>query len=104
MSSTTGKKLSERIPGLTNGYLPHWIVRHSLPPCRAGTQFLQKNRIQCLTYYDEAYPFPFAGGEDSPVGLFFKGNADLNASPYLNMVGTTLPIMERNFALLSFVT
>ncbi len=36
------KELSERIPGLTNGYLPHWIVRHSLPVQSRNSDFCRR--------------------------------------------------------------
>ena len=57
---------------------------------RAGLEyeFIQKNRITCLAFNDEAYPSRLRECEDAPVALFFKGNADLNSLRIINMVGT----------------
>jgi DNA processing protein len=51
-------------------------------------QFLLKNRIQCLTIMDEAYPARLRECVDAPTVLFYKGVADLNAPHIISMVGT----------------
>ena len=51
-------------------------------------EFIQKNKIQCLTIKDEAYPSRLRECDDAPIVLFFKGNTDLNAMRIINMVGT----------------
>lgn len=50
--------------------------------------FIQKNKIRCLTLGSQDYPSRMRECEDAPVVLFFKGNADLNTSHVLNIVGT----------------
>lgn len=49
---------------------------------------LPKNQIQCLTEEDEAYPSRLRECSDAPIVLFYRGNADLNQSHVISMVGT----------------
>ena len=51
-------------------------------------EFIQKNKIQCLTIKDEAYPSRLRECDDAPIVLFFKGNTNLNTTRIINMVGT----------------
>lgn len=82
------KELSERIPGVNERISAALDCPSLIARAEQELGFLQKNRIQCLTYYDEAYPSRLRECEDAPVVLFFKGNADLNSLHILNMVGT----------------
>lgn len=50
--------------------------------------FVQKNQLDVLTFFDERYPSRLRECEDAPIVLFFKGNTDLNVVHVLNMVGT----------------
>ncbi len=54
-------------------------------------QFIQKNNIQFLTYFDPKFPKRLKEIDDSPLVLFTKGNAELNASRMLAIVGTRTP-------------
>lgn len=51
-------------------------------------EFVEKNRLTCLAFKDEAYPSRLRECEDAPVALFFKGNADFNRLRVIDMVGT----------------
>lgn len=51
-------------------------------------EFVEKNRIQCLTITDSNYPYRLLECEDAPAFFFFKGNADLNNTHIVSMVGT----------------
>lgn len=51
-------------------------------------EFVEKNRLTCLTLKDEGYPSRLRECDDAPAVLFFKGNADLNSLRVINMVGT----------------
>jgi len=53
--------------------------------------FIEKNNITPLFYLDKNYPKRLTYCEDSPVMLYFKGNADLNASKMISIVGTREP-------------
>jgi DNA processing protein len=54
-------------------------------------RFLEKYRINALTLRDDAYPKRLINCYDSPPLLYFKGNAQLNASRILSIVGTREP-------------
>ena len=51
-------------------------------------EFVEKNRLTCLTLKDEAYPSRLRECEDAPIALFFKGHTDFNCLRVINMVGT----------------
>lgn len=48
----------------------------------------EKNNITILSYGSEHYPSRLKECEDASVVLFYKGNADLNVSKVISMVGT----------------
>ena len=50
--------------------------------------FCEKNQIQVLIPSDEAYPRRLSLCEDAPLVLYYRGNADLNASHVINIIGT----------------
>jgi DNA processing protein len=53
--------------------------------------FLEKNSIQLLFLTDENYPKRLLNCYDSPILLFYRGNANLNASRVISIVGTRNP-------------
>ena len=50
--------------------------------------FITKHNIQPLFFLDDNYPSRLKECYDSPLLLYFKGNADLNASRIVGIVGT----------------
>ena len=50
--------------------------------------FIEKNGIRPLFYLDKDYPKRLQHCHDSPIMLYYKGNADLNASKTVGIVGT----------------
>lgn len=50
--------------------------------------FIGKNKIQPLFYLDKEYPVRLKQCHDSPLMLFYKGNADLNVPKIVALVGT----------------
>lgn len=54
-------------------------------------RFIEKYRIQPLFYTDPGYPQRLHHCVDSPLLLYFKGNADLNAARIVNIIGTRRP-------------
>ncbi|QHI37402.1 hypothetical protein IMCC3317_27810 [Kordia antarctica] len=50
--------------------------------------FIQKENIKVHYFLDETYPNRLLHCADSPILLFQKGNADLNASKMISIVGT----------------
>ena len=53
--------------------------------------FIEKYNIQPVFYTDPNYPKRLQQCYDSPVMLYFKGTANLNASRIVNVVGTRAP-------------
>ncbi len=54
----------------------------------AEMKFIEKYRLKVLFFQDEDYPYRLAECYDSPVFLFYKGSADLNAGKVVAVVGT----------------
>jgi DNA processing protein len=50
--------------------------------------FIERHNVQVLFYTDEAYPHRLRNCFDAPVLLYYKGNADLNHSRIISIVGT----------------
>ncbi|PSR05646.1 MAG: DNA-protecting protein DprA, partial [Bacteroidetes bacterium SW_11_45_7] len=50
--------------------------------------FIQKKDITPLFYLDDNYPKRLTECQDAPILLYYKGNADLNASRIISLVGT----------------
>lgn len=82
----------EALPELLPGINPSVVAALDSPAAflRAGREmeFVEKNRLACLTLQDEAYPSRLRECEDAPIVLFFKGNVDFNRLHVVNMVGT----------------
>ena len=51
-------------------------------------KFIEKNNIDIIFYTDPKYPKRLKNCNDSPVLLYSKGNADLNAMRVISIVGT----------------
>ena len=51
-------------------------------------RFIEKYKIKCLFLNDKEYPRRLLNCYDSPSLLYFKGNADLNTSKIIGLVGT----------------
>ena len=51
-------------------------------------EFVTKHNIQALTMNDEDYPARLRDCPDAPIVVFYKGNADLNQSRIVDIVGT----------------
>jgi DNA processing protein len=51
-------------------------------------EFIAKTGIKTLFYLDKEYPSRLKHCEDGPILLFYKGNADLNKTKVVSVVGT----------------
>lgn len=56
--------------------------------CEEEIEFIEKNKITPLFITDEDYPQRLLNCYDSPTLLFYKGNADLNTTKIISIVGT----------------
>ena len=54
----------------------------------AEMEFIEKNSIKAMTMQDDDYPQRLKECPDAPIILFYKGEADLNKSRVINIVGT----------------
>ncbi|MBJ7427610.1 MAG: DNA-processing protein DprA, partial [Bacteroidia bacterium] len=50
--------------------------------------FIEKFKIKTLFFLDKDYPNRLKDIEDAPTLLFYKGNADLNATKVVSIIGT----------------
>lgn len=82
------KEIPQYIPDVSHKVVNALDCPQAIARAELECEFLHKNRIQCLTFYDENYPSRLRECEDAPIVLFFKGNTDLNALHIINMVGT----------------
>jgi DNA processing protein len=85
------KSTLEKIPGI--GAVRASAIRNFRNFDRAEKEirFLEKYKINVLFIGDEAYPKRLFNCYDAPPLLYFKGNAQLNASRILSIVGTREP-------------
>ena len=51
-------------------------------------RFMEEHRIRALTLNDDDYPQRLVECPDAPILLYYKGNADLNQSRIVSIVGT----------------
>lgn len=82
------KELVQEIPGFTKKISEALNRPDIMRLCEAELSFAAKNKIQCLTYTDEAFPSRLRECPDAPLILFYKGNANLNALHIISIVGT----------------
>lgn len=85
----TSKQKLLKIPGV--GEKAAESVAHpaeAFKRAEAELLFTEKNNVKALFFTDKAYPKRLSLCEDSPVLLFYKGNADLNNTRIINIVGT----------------
>ena len=54
-------------------------------------EFIEKYNIRPLFFLNDDYPFRLKHCIDSPVMLYYKGNANFNVAKVLGVVGTRTP-------------
>lgn len=78
----------KKIPGIGDATV-NSIVNHSVfKRAEKEIQFIEQNEITPLFYTEKNYPARLLNCEDGPMMLYYKGNADLNASRIVAIVGT----------------
>ncbi|MFM2048165.1 MAG: DNA-protecting protein DprA [Bacteroidota bacterium] len=87
---TAKKTTLEKIPNI--GVIRANAILQSkdeaLKTAEAEIKFIQKNNITPLFYTEDKFPKRLLQCADSPVLLYYKGNADLNARKIISIVGT----------------
>jgi DNA processing protein len=80
-----------RIPGFGDITAESVLKSKVLQRAEAEIKFIENNNIRPLFFTDEAYPTRLKHCADSPVMLYYKGTADLNAERMISIVGTRNP-------------
>jgi len=76
------------VPGIGPKTYGQLNLSEALRKAEEEMKFIEKNNIDVLFYTDPRYPKRLKICNDSPVLLFSKGNADLNAQRIISVVGT----------------
>lgn len=86
------KKELLSIPGIGEKTV-HAILHHKEAFLRAEAEiaFTERQGIRILFYADKGYPFRLKACDDSPVVLFYKGQADLDHHRIIALIGTRAP-------------
>ncbi|MBK8347107.1 MAG: DNA-protecting protein DprA [Saprospiraceae bacterium] len=80
-----------KIPGIGQIFADSFSPEMMLKEAESELKFIEKNDIQVLTYLDKQYPRRLSNYDASPIVLYYKGNADLNHSRIVSIVGTRQP-------------
>ena len=82
------KSLVSKVPRIGNKILEALSNKEILKRAEKELAFVEKFRIRHLFFLDNDYPFRLKNCIDSPIMLYYKGNADLNVSKIIGVVGT----------------
>ncbi len=88
---TTSKKDLLKIPGIGRAIVEPILTKDALRLAEKELIFIQENKISTYFYLDKDYPQRLTHFPDSPVLLYYKGNADLNHPRTVGIVGTRKP-------------
>jgi DNA processing protein len=77
-----------KVPGIGEKTVNQLDFDTALKKAEKELDFVQKNGIEVIFYTDNRYPKRLKGCNDSPVLLYAKGNANLNAKRIISIVGT----------------
>ncbi len=80
-----------KIPGIGATTASNILKQDVLTRAEQEIAFIEKNAIQPIFYLDKNYPQRLRNCNDSPIMLYYKGNADLNAERVVAIVGTRMP-------------
>ncbi len=76
------------VPGIGSKTIRELNFDDALKRASEELKFIEKNNIDVLFYTDANYPKRLKNCVDSPILLYSKGNADLNARKIVSIVGT----------------
>jgi DNA processing protein len=80
-----------RVPGIGTQLASNILSQAPLEAAEQELEFIEAHGIEGLFYLDEGYPRRLRPYADSPVMLYYKGNAPLNAERVVAIVGTRRP-------------
>ncbi len=84
----TAKKQLEAIDGIGTIAANSIKSFNDFKVCEDEIKFIEKNKITTLFITDDEYPKRLLNCYDSPTLLYYKGNADLNSTKIISIVGT----------------
>jgi DNA processing protein len=84
----TSKAKLERVPSVGIERALAINAAQVLKEAEEELKFIEEYKIKMLFFTDKEYPQRLKACNDSPVLLYYKGNADLNADRILGIVGT----------------
>lgn len=88
----TKEKLLQKIPGIGEINAKRIVSnKNVLTRAEEEIEFIEKYNIKPLFFTDEEYPQRLKFCNDSPVLLYYKGNANLNTEKIVAIVGTRKP-------------
>jgi len=82
------KAALEKIPGIGSKLVNAILSQNVLSRAEEEITFIGKNNITPLFYLAKKYPARLKNCVDSPVMLYYKGNAELNPPKVISVVGT----------------
>lgn len=82
------KQNLEKIPGIGTKVAEQIFYFKEYDAVAAEIEYIEANDITALSYLDKGYPIRLKVLPDSPLVIFVKGKADLNANRYVALVGT----------------
>ncbi len=85
------RKFLQRIPGIHKNMVESILNQDVITRAEEELKFIIRNGIRTLFYLSHEYPERLKHCADSPVMLYYKGNADLNQQRIIAVVGTRLP-------------
>ncbi|NOU61667.1 DNA-processing protein DprA [Marinifilum caeruleilacunae] len=77
-----------KIPGIGHAIIQKLDRKSALLHAEEELRFIEENEIELAFYLDKNYPQRLLNCYDSPCILYYKGNADFNASRQISIVGT----------------
>ena len=78
----------QRIEGIGEMMVDGLLSKKYLVSALAEFEFIQKNNIEFLLYYDQAYPDYLKHCEDGPIVIFKRGNIAIEDRKVISVVGT----------------
>ncbi len=87
----TKKRELMKIPGIGERIADQILNADVLKEAAVELRFIEKEKVQAFFYLDKNYPERLKHHADSPIVLYYKGTADLNAARIVGIVGTRQP-------------
>ncbi|MFC5282699.1 DNA-processing protein DprA [Pedobacter alpinus] len=84
----TKQSTLEKIPGVGPKIAKNIVTHSAFERAEQELKFVEKFKIQPLFFTDADYPKRLRNCNDSPVLVYFKGNANLNNQKVIAIVGT----------------